>query len=829
MRKPRIDSIASCIFVILLIASSSHAKIDEAEELLDKESDDSAETTTVGTTTAPSALAPAPNATTKHPSIFGMRVELPPDNPFGYNPYGICAVAPDEEFKIVIYGNHLDKVDKLIFTVSDNCSDAAYVVDPVNSFIVHFQHKASFMMKLRQVPPKTEGQPYSYKICAKPKGVPIGEIAVLEDISTWLTTEKPDKEYLLPLPLQIGVIAFLLCLSALFSGLTLGLMSLTPMELELVIKSGSPKEQEYAKAILPIRKKGNLLLCALLLGNVIVNAAISILFGELTSGLAALAISSLGIVIFGEIIPQSICVKNGLAVGAHTIMITQFFIALTYVLSWPVSKLLDCLLGDEYEGYDRKRLMELMKMSMKENGLLSDELKIAVGAMELADKIVEQVMTYIDDVFMLSDETILNAPMIAEIVQIGYTRIPVYSGGDRNNVTGLLIVKDLALLDPDDNFSVRTVCGYHQHTVKYVFNDTPLAVVLESFKKGDGHLAMVKRVHVGEEEEDPTYDLVGLVTLEDIVEEILQAEIVDEFDVVTDNKGRSKTARGKKNDLTRYFEKEAPHTQVSSHIQMVTLQFLVSNEAAFSEQYMHKSILERLISTSTRRVDMSYIKSAGGTDSGVPKLAKLYTKDELSDRYILILEGRAKVNIGQSGMMFEAGPFHAFGQELLLKLLAAASTLNRTMSIVDPTEVGCRRPDLMFKPDYSVTITEDCTYLEVTISSFINAYRSTLMLRDKEAMGLVGGANSSLPVSRSSSELSLIDGLAPLSSAISSSANTPSNKRRQSIVEAREAVAALNAREQRHKNRTPVDEVELGLLKAKVETENGDSNADSNV
>lgn len=66
----------------------------------------------------------------------------------------------------------------------------------------------------------------------------------------------------------------------------------------------------------------------------------------------------------------------------------------------------------------------------------------------------------------------------------------------------------------------------------------------------------------------------------------------------------------------------------------------------------------------------------------------------------------------------------------------------------DPTEVGCRRPDLMFKPDYSVTITEDCTYLEVceslsthhllkiwqvTISSFINAYRSTLMLRDKEA------------------------------------------------------------------------------------------------
>ncbi|GMR50833.1 hypothetical protein PMAYCL1PPCAC_21028 [Pristionchus mayeri] len=812
MRKPRIaHSLCSYFCVILLLIPSSYSKIDEAEQILEKDSEESLETTTIGSTTT--SLMPSPNVTTKHPSIFGMRVELPPDNPFGYNPYGICAVAPDEEFKIVIYGNHLDKLDKLIFTVSDNCSDPSYVVDPVNSFTTHFQHKAAFMMQLRPVPPKTEGQPYSYKICARPKGVPISEIAVLEDISTWLTTEKPDKEYLLPLPIQIGVICFLLCLSALFSGLTLGLMSLTPMELELVIKSGSKKEAEYAKAILPIRKKGNLLLCALLLGNVIVNAAISILFGELTSGLLALAISSLGIVIFGEIIPQSICVKKGLAVGAHTIGITQFFIALTYVLSWPVSKLLDCLLGEEYEGYDRKRLMELMKMSMKENVLLSDELKIAVGAMELADKVVEQVMTKIDDVFMLPDETILNAKTIAEIVRIGYTRIPVYSEGDRNNVTGLLIVKDLALLDPDDNFSVRTVCGYHQHTVKYVFNDTPLAIVLENFKKGDGHLAMVKKVHVSEESaEDPSYDLVGLVTLEDIVEEILQAEIVDEFDVVTDNKGKSKTARGKKNDLTRYFEKEAPHTQVSSHIQMVTLQFLVSNETAFTDKFVHKSILERLISTSTRRVDMSYIKSAGGTDSGVPKLAKLYTKDELSDRYVLILEGRAKVTIGQSGMMFEAGPFHAFGQELLQKLLAAANTLNRSTSVIDTTEVGCRRPDLMFKPDYSVTITEDCTYLEVTISSFINAYRSTLMLRDKEAMA---GGPSSLPVSRSSSDQSLMDDLAPLSGT-PSAGNTPSNKRRQSIIEAREAVAALNAREQRHKNRTPVDEVELGLLKEKV-------------
>lgn len=50
--------------------------------------------------------------------------------------------------------------------------------------------------------------------------------------------------------------------------------------------------------------------------------------------------------------------------------------------------------------------------------------------------------------------------------------------------------------------------------------------MLEEFKKGDYHLAMVQKV-VQHENHDPIYELVGVVTLEDIVEEILQAEIVD--------------------------------------------------------------------------------------------------------------------------------------------------------------------------------------------------------------------------------------------------------------------------------------------------------------
>ena len=98
-----------------------------------------------------------------------------------------------------------------------------------------------------------------------------------------------------------------------------------------------------------MRKRGNFLLCSILLGNVLVNNSLTIVLDSMTGGGGALAVvfATLAIVIFGEIIPQSICTRHGLAVGAFTIWLTKLFMCLTSPLSYPLSKLLDCLLGRE--------------------------------------------------------------------------------------------------------------------------------------------------------------------------------------------------------------------------------------------------------------------------------------------------------------------------------------------------------------------------------------------------------------------------------------------------------------------------------------------------
>lgn len=300
--------------------------------------------------------------------------------------------------------------------------------------------------------------------------------------SAWMKIEPVGR--LLPMWIQICVICSLLILSGLFSGLNLGLMALDRTELQVIENCGTETEKKYARVISPLRKRGNYLLCSLLLGNVLVNSTLTILLDDLTSGIIAIVGSTISIVVFGEIIPQAICSRHGLAIGAKTVWVTKFFMLATFPLSFPISKILDCVLGEEIGNvYDRERLMEFIRVTKDYNKLENEEVNIISGALELKKKTVADVMTQIDDVFMVPYTAILNFETMSEIMKQGYSRIPVYDG-DRNNIVALLNIKDLAFVDPDDNSPLKTLCEFYNHPINYVFEDETLDVMLNEFKKG---------------------------------------------------------------------------------------------------------------------------------------------------------------------------------------------------------------------------------------------------------------------------------------------------------------------------------------------------------
>ena len=146
----------------------------------------------------------------------------------------------------------------------------------------------------------------------------------------------------IPFPGNYLFIVVLIFLSALFSGLTLGLLSLDKIGLQIVIGGDDAEAAHYARAILPVRENGNLLLCTLLLGNVAVNA---LLMADMTSGLVGFLGSTILIVIFGEIIPQASCSRHPLMIGYYSLPLVKTFILMLCVIAYPLGILLDAVLG----------------------------------------------------------------------------------------------------------------------------------------------------------------------------------------------------------------------------------------------------------------------------------------------------------------------------------------------------------------------------------------------------------------------------------------------------------------------------------------------------
>ena len=354
----------------------------------------------------------------------------------------------------------------------------------------------------------------------------------------------------LPVGVQWLFIIILLALSALFSGLTLGLMSLDPSGLEIVMANADdPKLARAAKAIYPVRLNGNLLLCTLVLGNVAVNSLVSILMADLTSGLVGFIVSTALIVVFGEIVPQALCSRFALQVGEKTVPIVKVIIVLFYPLSKPLSFILNRMLGHEIgTTYSASEMAKLIEMHVQRGDLEGATGAAMTGALRYRDIPVKEVMTPLCDTFMLSAGERLGFDVVAKIFKMGYSRIPVYEVS-KSNIIGLLFVKDLIFLDPEDEIPVKNFAQIFGRGVHVVWADDKLGDVLKLLKRG-GHLALVRDVNSGDGKEDPYYEINGIITLEDIIEIILGDDIIDETDV---HAGDAESAHPS-NDVGVYIE-----------------------------------------------------------------------------------------------------------------------------------------------------------------------------------------------------------------------------------------------------------------------------------
>jgi len=310
------------------------------------------------------------------------------------------------------------------------------------------------------------------------------------------------------------ITAALLTLSALFSGLTLGLMGLDVHALKRKTRLGN----KQAAAILPIRQHGNHLLTTLLLGNVLVNAVLAIFLGSIASGLIATLIATALIFILGEIIPQAVISRHALGFGSLAAPIVNLLMKLTWPLTYPIGAALDRVLGEELPTvYTKREIMEIISEheDSQDSTIDNDEERIVHGALQFSSKKVKDVMTPADRVTMLHGTQVLDEKLRQHITEEGYSRYPVIAE-DGSHMIGILYTKDV--LVADETATVSDICEHKHLTVR---PEDMLDRVLAHMLKRRLHMGVVK---------DELNTFHGVITLEDIIEEVIQQEILDEDD-----------------------------------------------------------------------------------------------------------------------------------------------------------------------------------------------------------------------------------------------------------------------------------------------------------
>lgn len=319
-------------------------------------------------------------------------------------------------------------------------------------------------------------------------------------------------EFLLLVP-QVLV---LLLISAVCSGLNITLMALSPDDLRRKIQLGN----KDAKRIISLRQNVHLTLSAILLTNVAAASATPLVLNTALSGWAAGAISTIALVIFGEILPQSLFARHALKFFAFFSPLIHVMIIITYPISRPLQLALDKLVGKHgIHLHSRHELGVIVSehLGNQSSELDEDEVEIIRGALQLSEKHVRDIMTPIRKVYWLTPDTLINGRRIDDIKTKGRSRIPVFNR-NLSRSHGVVLMRDM--IDIDFEISPMRVDKLPLYKSKNVGAMTALDTLFRKFISAQSHLLPVEK----------NGKIIGIVTIEDLIEEIIGHEIRDEFD-----------------------------------------------------------------------------------------------------------------------------------------------------------------------------------------------------------------------------------------------------------------------------------------------------------
>jgi len=379
--------------------------------------------------------------------------------------------------------------------------------------------------------------------------------------------------------IQNGIMACVcVTVAALAAGLTMGLVSQEMLDLRIKEMAGTAKEKVQARAVIPLIQDQHRLLVTLLLLNAAANEALPLFLDEIFPGYVAIILSVTLVLFVGEIIPSAIFSgPNKLAIASKLAPLVRILLLLLCPLAWPLGKLLDKVLHEEgddlfMQKFNRKEISALVRLQYEERkasklkdkiarqnaGLEStrngnhrsnsmryvkhiDTVNMVEGALEMQTKLVTDVMVPMKDVYSIPMDTVLNEHTILEIYRSGYSRVPVHDPRGKDHIYGIFGTRQLMVINPHEPRDISTLPLVQPYCVQPQMNMLTLVNLLQEGSVGNkgGHLALVcmdpngadlalaKGLPIPE-----SAGIIGLVTLENCIEALIQEDIYDEFDDV---------------------------------------------------------------------------------------------------------------------------------------------------------------------------------------------------------------------------------------------------------------------------------------------------------